>query len=180
MKQFQLLFLVVNGRNVRRGCAVISTALQPMSCCTVLTCEVFSCTIREMTRVEYEVCYCVVLSDCDMVWLRRCSTHLFRIRSILLCESKIFSGHDPQFLNRCNHNMGKSFDRIVWVWGFLNFHRCQLASWFVYEEPLDFLVITKEQHISRNFELNAEWTDLEERVIILSMDLWIYRNVRAA
>ena len=72
--------------------------------------------------------------------------------------------------------MGKSFDRIVWVWGFLDFHRCQVASWFVYEEPLDFLVITKEQHISRNFELNAEWTDLEERVIILSMDLWIYRK----
>ena len=29
-------FLVVNGSNVRRGCAVISTALQPMSCCTIL------------------------------------------------------------------------------------------------------------------------------------------------
>ena len=29
-------FLVVNGSNVRRGCAVISKALQPMSCCAVL------------------------------------------------------------------------------------------------------------------------------------------------
>ena len=74
--------------------------------------------------------------------------------------------------------MEKLFDRIVLVWGFVDFHQCQVASWFIHEERLDFLVMGNEHYlnIDRNFELNAAWTDLEERVIILSMDLWIYRT----
>ena len=33
--------------------------------------------------------------------------------------------------------MEKLFDRIVLVWGFVDFHQCQVASWFIHEERLD-------------------------------------------
>ena len=75
MKQFQLL--VFGGKWETSGEVVQSFPQHFSRCPAVLSwlARCSRCTIREMTRVEYEVCYCVVLSDCDMVWLRRCSTH---------------------------------------------------------------------------------------------------------
>ena len=71
---------------------------------------------------------------------------------------------------------------VVWLYclgsGSLDFHQRQVVCWCVYEERLDFLVMGNEHYanIYWNFELNAAWTDLEERVIVLSMDLWIHRK----
>ena len=88
-----------------------------------------------------------------------------------------------------NWNLDQNSYGIYWevVWRYclgvsLDSHRCKVASWFVYEERLDFLVMRNEHYLNiyRNSEPHAGWTDLEERVTILSMDPWIYENVRAA
>ena len=168
--------LVVNGSNIRRGCAVISKALQPMSCCTILG--------LSDSHVQLGKWH-VLNMKCLSKWLRHgTGSEMFSTSVSDSFHSVVWIEDPSRAWPTILEPLKSQYGEVVWLYCLglgsvsLDFHQCQLASWFVYEERLDFLVMRNEHYLNiyRNFELNAAWTDLEERVIILCMDLWIYRK----
>ena len=119
------------------GCAVISEALQPMSCCTILGLSDSHVQIGK---------WHVLNMKCLSKWLRHGTGYEMFSTSVSDSFHLVVWIEDPsRAWPTILEPLKSQYGEVVWLYCLglgsvsLDFHKCQVASWFVYEERLGLL-----------------------------------------